>query len=51
MTVLGFKKDCNRTLLKQCFDALRISKEEEKFILMTEALEGDCQPAIESLNK
>ena len=51
MTVLGFKKDCNRTLLKQCFDALRISKEEEKFILMTEALEGDCAPAIESLNK
>ena len=50
MTVLGFKKDCNRTLLKQCFDALRISKEEEKFILMTEALEGDCAPAIESLN-
>lgn len=23
MTVLGFKKDCNRSLLKMCFDALR----------------------------
>lgn len=42
MTVLGFKKDCNRSLLKTCFDALRQSKEEEKFILMEEALEGDC---------
>ena len=23
MTVLAFKKDCNRSLLKSCFDALR----------------------------
>ena len=34
-----------------CFDALRNSKEEEKLMLMTEALEGDCLPAMESLNK
>lgn len=51
MTVLGFKKDCNRSMLKMCFDAMRISKEEEKFVMMTEALEQDCDPAIESLNK
>jgi len=51
MTVLGFKKDCNRSLLKMCFDAMRNSKEEEKLILMQECLEGDCAPAIESLNK
>ena len=51
MTVLAFKKDCNKSLLKMCFDALRVSKEEEKFMLMQEALEGDCAPAIESLNK
>lgn len=51
MQVLGFKKDCNRSLLKQCFDALRQSKEEEKFMLMEEALESDCKPAIQSLNK
>ena len=51
MTVLGFKKDCNKSLMKMCFDALRISKEEEKFVLMSEALEGDCQPAIESISK
>ena len=51
MTVLGFKKDCNHSLMKMCFDALRQSKEEEKFMLMSEALEGDCTPAIESLNK
>ena len=51
MTVLGFKKECNASMLKMCFDALKQSKEEEKFMLMSEALEGDCQPAIESLNK
>ena len=51
MSVLNFKKDCNSWLLKRCFDALRQNKEEEKFILMEQALEGDCQPAIEELNK
>lgn len=51
ITVLGFKKDCNRSLLKTCFDALKQSKEEEKFELMTEMLEGDCMPAIESVSK
>ena len=51
MTVLAFKKDCNKSLIKMCFDALRVSKEEEKFMLMQEALEGDCLPAIESVNK
>jgi len=51
MTVLGFKKECNRSLMKLCFDALRQSKEEEKFMLMSEALEGDCAPAIEMINK
>jgi len=51
MTVLGFKKDCNKSLLKMCFDAMRISKEQEKFVMMTEALEQDCLPAIESVNK
>ena len=51
MSVLGFKRDCNRSLLKLCFDALRQSKEEEKFVLMSEALEADCLPAIESINK
>jgi len=51
MTVLGFKKDCNRSLLKICFDALRQSKEEEKFILMSEALESDCMPGIDTISK
>mmetsp|Transcript_23761 Transcript_23761/g.29558 ORF Transcript_23761/g.29558 Transcript_23761/m.29558 type:complete len:417 (+) Transcript_23761:1050-2300(+) len=51
MSVLGFKKECNQSMLKICFDALRTSKEEEKLMLMTEALEGDCMPAIQSLNK
>ena len=46
MTVLGFKKECNQSMLKMCFDALRVSKEEEKLMLMSEALEGDCMPAI-----
>ena len=50
-TVLSFKKDCNRSLLKMCFDAMRISKEEEKFVMMQEALEQDCDPAIESISK
>ena len=34
-----------------CFDAMRISKEEEKFVMMTEALENDCLPAIETASK
>lgn len=51
MTVLSFKKDCNRSLLKMCFDAMRNNKEEEKLLLMQECLEGDCTPAIQSLNK
>ena len=51
MSVLNFKKDCNSWLLKRCFDALRQNKEEEKFMLMESALEGDCQPAIEEMNK
>ena len=51
MTVLGFKKDCNKSLMKMCFDALRISKEDEKFMLMSEALEADCMPAIEECSK
>ena len=42
MTVLGYKKDCNRSLLKMCFDAMRVAKEEEKLVLMQECLEGDC---------
>ena len=51
MTMLAFKKDCNSWLLKRCFDALRQNKEEEKFMLMEQALEGDCQPAIEEMSK
>ena len=51
MSVLGFKKDCNKSMLKTCFDALKHNKEEEKFMLMSEALEGDCLPAIESVSK
>jgi len=27
MSVLGFKKEGNQSLLKMCFDAMRISKE------------------------
>ena len=37
--------------MKICFDALRVSKEQEKLVMMTEALESDYQPAIDSLNK
>ena len=51
MSVLGFKNECNQAMMKMCFDALRTSKEEEKLMLMSEALEGDCMPAIQSLNK
>ena len=49
--VLTFKKENNSWLSKKCFDALRQHKEEEKFILMEQALEGDCQPAIDEMNK
>ena len=51
MQVLTFKKDCNRSLLKSCFDALRNGKEEVKLMMVTEALEGEVTPAIESLSK
>ena len=41
MSVLGFKKECNQATMKMCFDALKVSKEQEKLMMMTEALEGD----------
>jgi hypothetical protein len=37
--------------MKQCFDALRKNKEEEKVMIMEEALNGDCMPAIEMVSK
>ena len=37
--------------MKQCFDALRHNKEEEKVMIMEEALNGDCMPAIEMVSK
>lgn len=45
-----FKRVANTNLLKACFDGLRHYKEEEKHYLMTQALSGDCQPAIDNLN-
>lgn len=48
---MHFRKQCNTGLLKMVFDALRHNKEEEKFTLMTTALEDETNPVIESLNK
>lgn len=45
-----YKRTCNEWLIKRCWDALRQNKEQEKHLLMKEALENDCQPAIENLN-
>lgn len=38
-------------MVKMCFDALRVSKEQDKLMMMTEAVEGEYQPAIDELNK
>lgn len=46
-----YRHSCNEWLLKRCWDALRQNKETEKHLLMREALENDCQPAIDNLNK
>ena len=51
VSTLRFKKQQNTNILKQCFDALRQNKEEEKFVIMEEALNNDCMPAMESLSK
>jgi hypothetical protein len=48
--VLMFRRQCNISLLKLCFDALRHEKETEKHMLMTQALESETVPAIDVLN-
>lgn len=46
VAAMQMKRTCNENIVKSCFDALRQHKEIEKHILMKEALEGDCLPAI-----
>jgi len=51
VSVLMFRRQCNTSLLKLCFDALRHDKESEKHMLMEQALDSETLPVIESLNK
>jgi hypothetical protein len=51
VSVLMFRHQCNTSLLKLCFDALRHDKESEKHMLMEQALDSETLPVIESLNK
>ena len=48
---MHFRKQCNRSLLKMTFDALRHEKEVEKHHLMLSALEDETLPAIDELNR
>ena len=46
-----FRRQCNISLLKSCFDALRNEKETEKHMLMMQALDSETLPVIENLNQ
>lgn len=36
VAIMQFLKTCNETILKQCFDALRLNKENEKLLKASE---------------
>lgn len=44
-------KSCNQRLVAACFQALRQNKENEKYNLMLESLNGNYEPAMRSLEE
>ena len=49
LSALGFEIQVNRSLLKQCFDALRQNKEEEKYEFVRDKLGHAIEPECEDL--
>eukprot|EP00347_Sterkiella_histriomuscorum_P005910 403354803 len=46
---MHFRRNCDSTILKQCFDAFRIHKETEKFLKINHILQEEELPMIESI--
>ena len=49
ISALNFKKSSNDSILKQCFDAIRQSKEDDKLDRMHAYLHDDTRPVIDLL--
>ena len=47
----GVKKVGDRNIVKQCFDALRLNKEQEIYAMMRDKLQDETQPMISKLKK
>ena len=51
LSALGFQIQSDKSIMKQCFYAMRQNKEEEKLIYLCDKLSVDTEPALMSLNK
>ena len=49
ISALNYKKNTNVSILKQCFDALRQSKEDDKYNKMKSYLYDETRPVIDLL--
>lgn len=49
LVALHFKRNCDTSIIKQCFDALREHKEQEKFQKVSDILNDEELPMIEQL--
>jgi hypothetical protein len=49
VAALHFKRSCDSTIMKQCFDAMRVHKEQEKLNKVNSMLNSDELPLIEAL--
>lgn len=49
LVALHFKRNCDTSIIKQCFDALREHKEQEKFQKVNDILNDEELPMIEQL--
>jgi hypothetical protein len=45
------RKVLNKKLLSACFEAIRLNKENEKYELMKESLNGNYEPAMRQLEE
>ena len=49
LSALGFEIQSKRSILKQCWDALRQNKEQEKYQYIHDRLNSETTPACEML--
>jgi hypothetical protein len=49
VAALRFRENCNETLVKQCFDAIKLNREIEKYIKVDQILNEEELPMIEHL--